>query len=41
MGRFGTSTVFVYRVPKGSVRYTFAFSPPSAGDKTRLEWRVP
>jgi hypothetical protein len=41
MGRFGTSTVFVYQVPKGSVRYTFAFSPPRVGDKTRLEWRVP
>ena len=41
MGRFGTSTVFVYQVPKGAARYTFAFSPPSAGDKTRLEWRVP
>ncbi len=41
MGRFGTSTVFVYRIPKGSVRYTFAFSPPNAGDKARLEWRVP
>ena len=41
MGRFGTSTVFVYQVPKGSVRYTFAFSPLIAGAKKRLEWRVP
>jgi hypothetical protein len=41
MGRFGTSTVFVYQVPKRSVRYTFAFSPPGVGDKARLEWRVP
>ena len=38
--RFGTSTVFVYQVPKGLVRYTFAFSPPGTG-KTRFEWQVP
>jgi hypothetical protein len=37
--RYGTSTVFVYQVPAGSARYTFAFRPP--GQKTRLEWRVP
>ena len=39
LARFGTSTVFVYEVPNGLVRYTFAFLPP--GQKTRLEWQVP
>jgi hypothetical protein len=39
MPRFGTSTTFVYRVPQGSVRYRFVFSPP--GQNTRLEWQVP
>jgi hypothetical protein len=38
--RFGTSTVFVYRVPKGTEHYTFAFTPQGAGG-TRLEWRLP
>ena len=41
MARFGTSTVFVYQVPKGSVRYTFVFSPQGPEKKTRLEWQVP
>ena len=39
MPRFGTSTIFVYRIPKGSKRYTFVFTPPGLG--IRLEWRVP
>ena len=39
LARFGTSTVFVYQVPKGSARCTFAFSPP--GQDTRLKWQVP
>jgi hypothetical protein len=39
LARFGTSTVFVYQVPKAAARYTFVFSPP--GQKTRLEWQVP
>jgi len=39
MPRFGTTTVFVYKVPKGSQRYTFTFSPP--GLDTKLEWLVP
>jgi len=37
--RFGTSTVFVYQVPKGLDRCTFSFSPP--GQDTRLKWQVP
>jgi len=37
--RFGTTTIFVYKVPRGSARYTFAFSPP--GQNTKLEWLVP
>lgn len=37
--RFGTSTIFVYRIPKGAGRYTFVFTPPGMG--TQLEWRVP
>jgi len=39
LARFGTSTVFVYQVPKGSDRCTFSFSPP--GQDTRLKWQVP
>ena len=39
MPRFGTSSIFVYRVPAGSKRFTFVFTPPELG--TRLEWRVP
>lgn len=38
---FGTSTVFVYRVPLGRARYTFVFTPPVSGKKTMLEWQVP
>ena len=38
---FGTSTVLVYAVPKGMVRYALVFSPRGAGRKTRLEWQVP
>jgi hypothetical protein len=41
LARFGTSTVFVYQVPKGLGRYTFVFSPQGLGKKTRLEWQVP
>lgn len=39
--RFGTSTVFVYTVPKGSGRYALAFSPDGVGKGPRLEWQVP
>jgi hypothetical protein len=39
--RFGTSTVFVFEVPKGAERYAFVFTPEVSGHKTRLEWRVP
>lgn len=39
--RFGTSTAFVYQVPKGLARYAFTFSPRGAGKKPQLEWQVP
>ncbi|MEI8083780.1 MAG: DUF4352 domain-containing protein, partial [Actinomycetes bacterium] len=39
--RFGTSSVFVFGVPKGAERYTFEFSPTVGGKTTRLEWQVP
>jgi hypothetical protein len=39
--RFGTSTVFVYQVPKGSVHYTLVFSPNGPTKKPQLEWQVP
>ena len=38
--RFGTSTVFVFSVPKGAAHYTLEFSPGGAAKKTRLEWQV-
>jgi hypothetical protein len=39
--RFGTSTVFVFSVPKGSAHYALTFSPTGVGKGTRLEWQVP
>ncbi|MDP1794930.1 MAG: DUF4352 domain-containing protein [Acidimicrobiales bacterium] len=41
MPRFGTSTVFVYTVPRGSSRYALVFTPGGARGKARLEWQVP
>jgi hypothetical protein len=39
--RFGTSTVFVYTVPKESGHYALAFSPDGVGKGPQLEWQVP
>lgn len=38
---FGTSTVFVYQVPAGSLGYTFSYTPQIVGKKPTLRWTVP